>query len=123
VQLGRESGDNASPGNRRHCIRAKAYISENINRRLSVSDVANAIGVSKNYLTNVFKEGEGIPLTEYINRCKLSYMTEFMRRYGYSLTEAAEHVGYQDANYVSRLFKKYYGMTVSDYRKTMEKKG
>jgi predicted dehydrogenase len=37
--------------------------------------------------------------------------------------EAAEHVGYQDANYVSRLFKKYYGMTVSDYRKTMEKKG
>jgi AraC-like DNA-binding protein len=50
-------------------------------------------------------------------------MTELIRRYGYSLTEAAEHVGYQDANYVSRLFKKYYGMTVSDYRKTMEKKG
>lgn len=44
-------------------------------------------------------------------------MTELMRRYDYSLAEACEHVGYQDPNYVSRLFKKYYGTTISRYRK------
>ena len=113
----------ASPGRQRYCEKAKTFVSRNIHRSLTVGEIAGHLGISKNYLTNVFKEGEGIPLTEYISRCKLSHMTELIRRYGYSLTEAAEHVGYQDANYVSRLFKKYYGMTVSDYRKTMEKKG
>ena len=113
----------ASPGRQRYCENAKTFVSRNIHRSLTVGEIAGHLGISKNYLTNVFKEGEGIPLTEYLSRCKLSHMTELIRRYGYSLTEAAEHVGYQDANYVSRLFKKYYGMTVSDYRKTMEKKG
>lgn len=110
-------GEEISPGNRRYCDRAKTFISENIDRRLSVSDVANAVGVSKNYLTNVFSGSEGVPLMEYINRRKLSYMLELIRRYGYTLAQAGEHVGFTDANYVSRIFKRYYGMTLTEYRR------
>lgn len=110
-------GGDVSPGNRRYCDRAKTFISENIDRRLTVSDVANAVGVSKNYLTNVFSGSEGIPLMEYINRRKLSYMLELIRRYGYTLAQAGEHVGFGDANYVSRIFKRYYGMTLTEYRR------
>ena len=109
--------DTVSPGNRRYCERAKAYISENIDRRLTVSDVAGAVGVSKNYLTNVFSASEGIPLMEYINRRKLSYMTELIRRYDYTMAQAGEHVGFTDANYVSRIFKRYYGMTLTEYKR------
>ncbi len=112
--------DTVSPGNRRHCARAKAYISENINRKLSVADVASAIGVSKNYLTNVFSSSEGIPLTEYINRSKLSYMMVLIRRYGYTLSQAGKHVGLTDVNYISRIFKRYYGMTVTEYKRNLE---
>lgn len=107
----------ASPGIQRYCERAKTFVSRNISRSLTVGEIAGHLGISKNYLTNVFKEGEGIPLTEYISRCKLNHMTELMRRYGYSLAQAAEHVGYGDPNYVSRLFKKYYGATVTRYLK------
>ena len=114
--------DPVSPGNRRHCNRAKTFISQNIDRRLSVSEVAEAVGVSKNYLTNVFSNSEGIPLMEYINRNKLSYMLELIRRYGYSLSEAGEHVGFSDVNYISRIFKRYYGMTVTEYKRSLEKK-
>lgn len=116
VQTSGQAGD-VSPGNRRYCERAKSYISENIDRQLTVSDVANAVGVSKNYLTNVFSGSECIPLMEYINRSKLSYMLELIRRYGYTLTQAGEHVGFTDANYVSRIFKRYYGMTFTEYRR------
>jgi AraC-like DNA-binding protein len=114
--------DTVSPGNRRYCDRAKAYITENINRKITVSEVAEAAGVSKNYLTNVFSNSEGIPLMEYINRNKLSYMLELIRRYGYSLSEAGEHVGFSDVNYISRIFKRYYGMTVTEYKRSLEKK-
>lgn len=113
--------DTVSPGNRRHCVRAKAYISENISCRLSVSDVASAIGVSKNYLTNVFSSTEGIPLMEYINRSKLSYMMILIRRYGYTLAQAGKHVGFTDVNYISRIFKRYYGMTVTEYKRSLER--
>lgn len=110
----------ASPGNRRHCARAKAYISQNINRRLTVGDVAAAVGVSKNYLTNVFSSSEGIPLMEYINRSKLSYMLVLMRRYGYTLAQAGKLVGFTDVNYISRIFRRYFGMTVTQYKRSLE---
>ena len=117
-----QDGENTvSPGNRRHCIRAKAYISENISQRLTVSDVANAIGVSKNYLTNVFSSTEGLPLMEYINRSKLSYMMILIRRYDYTLAQAGKHVGFTDVNYISRIFKRYYGMTVTEYKRSLER--
>ncbi len=113
--------DTATPGNRRHCIRAKAFISENIDKRLTVSDVANAIGVSKNYLTNVFSSTEGMPLMEYINRSKLSYMMLLIQRYGYTLSQAGKHVGFSDVNYISRIFKRYYGMTMTEYKRSQER--
>lgn len=116
-----DASDTVSPGNRRHCARAKAFISQNIDRRLSVRDVADAIGVSKNYLTNVFSSSEGITLMEYINRSKLSYMTVLIRRYGYTLAQAGKHVGMTDVNYISRIFKRYYGMTVTEYKRSLDR--
>ncbi len=106
-----------SPGNRRYCERAKAYISEHLDQKLSVSEVANAVGVSKNYLTNVFSSSEGLPLVEFINRRKLSCMIELIRRYHYTLAQAGEHVGFTDTNYISRIFKRYYGMTLTEYKR------
>ena len=109
--------DGISPANHRYCSQAKSFISENIGSKISVSEVAEAVGLSKNYLTNIFSLSEGITLTEYINRRKLSYMMELIRRYGYTLAEAGEHVGYTDVNYISRMFKRYYGMTVTEYKR------
>ena len=110
------TGSGISPGNRRYCQRAKAYISEHIHRKITVGQIADALGISKNYLTNIFKDTEHISLMEYINRRKLSHMLELMRRYGYSISQGAECVGFSDANYVSRIFKRYYGVTIREYR-------
>ena len=121
AQQAQIGSDTATPGNRRHCIRAKAFISENIEKRLTVSDVATAVGVSKNYLTNVFSSTEGMPLMEYINRSKLSYMMLLIQRYGYTLSQAGKHVGFSDVNYISRIFKRYYGMTMTEYKRSQER--
>ena len=114
--------DPVSPGNRRYCQRAKAFVSENIHRRLTVGEVAAAVGVSKNYLTNIFSSSEGVPLVEYINRRKLSYMLEMVSRYGYTLAQAGEQVGYGDVNYISRIFRRYYGMSYSQYKQHRDEK-
>ena len=56
-------------------------------------------------------------MIEYINRRKLTHMLELIRRYGYTLAEAGSHVGYTDVNYISRLFKKFYGMNITEYKR------
>jgi len=108
-----------SPSNQRYCDLAKAYISENIHRRVTIGEIAEAVGVSKNYLTNLFSKNEGLSPIEYVNRRKLLYMVELIRRYGYTLAEAGEHVGYLDVNYISRIFKRYYGVTVTEYKQNL----
>lgn len=109
--------DIISPGNRRYCERAKQYIAENINKKMSVSEIAKSAGVSKNYLTNIFSRSEGVSLIEYINRRKLSHMLDLMENEGYTLTQAGEKIGITDTNYISRIFKRYYGMTLTEYRR------
>lgn len=109
--------DNASPGNRRYCDRAKQYIAQNIEKKISVGEIATAAGVSKNYLTNIFSQSEGMPLIEYINRRKLTHMLALIDSENYSLSQAGEQVGISDPNYISRIFKRYYGMTFSEYKR------
>lgn len=116
---GRESRAGASPSRLRYCREAEEYIRANITRRLTVAEVAAHVGINKNYLTNIFSETVGMPLVEYVNRLKLNHVTELILRRGCGIREAAEQVGIDNANYVSRMFKKYYGVTVSQYKRTV----
>lgn len=104
-----------TPANRYLCKRVKTYISGHLSEQIRVGDIAASIGVSKNYLTTVFSKTEGMPLTEYINKLRLAHLTDLVRKYGYSLSEAGEQVGFSDANYLSRIFKKYTGMTFTEF--------
>lgn len=112
---GMEAENPLSPGQQMLCRRAKAYISDHISAPIRVQEIADAVGVSKNYLTNIFSRCEGKPLTEYINRLKLAQLAELVRKYGYTLSEAGEQVGLPDSSYVSRIFRRYYNMSFTEY--------
>lgn len=100
----------------RYCRIAEKYALDNISRHISIEEIATHAGISKNYLTNIFSEYKGMPITEYINRMKLNHMLELMKRFGYSATEAGEYIGIENVNYISRMFRKYYGMTIREYK-------
>ena len=91
---------------------------KNIDKKLTVKEIAEYVGVSRNYLTNLFTANEGVSLIEYVNRRKLAYMVELIRRYGYTLQQAGLHVGFTDVNYISRIFRQYYGMTFVEFKRT-----
>ncbi len=114
----RDTEENASPpACVRYCSQAEKYAMDNLHRHIMVEEIADHIGISKNYLTNIFSKYKGMPLTEYINRMKLNHMLELMRRFGYSARKAGEYVGLDNVNYISRIFKKYYGVTIKEYVK------
>lgn len=105
------------PSYRRYCQKAKEYISQHVDRHISVDEIANYVGINKNYLTNIFSICEKSHISEYINRIRLNRLKELITKYNYSIKDASEAVGFSDANYVSRIFKKYYGITLSEYRR------
>lgn len=111
-----ESNGAVSPSCIRYCTAAEKYAMDNIGRHIMVEEIADHIGISKNYLTNIFSKYKGMPITEYINRMKLNHMLELMLRFGYSAQRAGEFVGLDNVNYISRIFKKYYGVTIKEYR-------
>ena len=109
----------STPSHVRYCREAKQFIAENTDRRLSVGEIAAAVGISKNYLTSIFSATVGMPIVEYVNRMKLSHMAELMLRFNWNIREAAEHVGIDNANYASRMFRKYFGVTISEYKRSV----
>lgn len=109
-----------SPGNVYICKRVKTIISSHMNENLSVGEIASQLGLSKNYLTTVFSKTEGLPLTEYMNRLRVSQIEDLVRKYNLTLSEVAPQVGLSDLNYVSRLFKKYVGVSFREYKNRLK---
>ena len=104
-----------SPSYRANCKKAEEFIEANITRRIKIDEIARAVGISKNYLINIFSKYKGMGLSEYINRVKLNRLLLMMTRYGYSMKQSCEALGYDDVNYVSRIFSKYYGVPLREY--------
>ena len=101
----------------RHCQAVRSYVAEHIQQKLSVAEIAAHIGVSHNYLSQLFSETMGSSLVEYINRQRIQTAQQFLTQYDASLEHLAETVGISDPKYFCRLFKKYTGITVTEYKK------
>lgn len=95
---------------------ALAYIQENYNRKISLASVSDHIGLSSGYLCRIFKEETGVSINACINSLRMIRAGELLKDQNSYIKEVAVSVGFEDQLYFSRLFKRYYGMTPSEYR-------
>ena len=54
----------------------------------------------------------------YLNRLRVSKAAVLLEQKNMKIYEAAEKVGYHNANYLSRMFKEIMGLTVEEYKKS-----
>lgn len=97
-------------------LRIKKYIEKNINGKILLADIAEALGKNANYLNDVFKKINGVSIISYINELKMKKMAILIADKGFSVKEAATQVGISDVNYASRIFKQKMGMSISEYK-------
>ena len=95
--------------------KAKEYIHSHLSQQLKVNTIAQAVHVSPNYLGKIFQAETGEYLTDYINRSKIDHAKELLAARERSVTQIAELVGIPDQRYFSKLFKKYCGVTPTEY--------
>lgn len=83
---------------------------------LRVSDLADELGITRNYLFTLFKEAMGHSPLEYITSFRLSRARELLAGTEYSIDGISYSCGYEDPAVFSRAFKRKYHMTPSRYR-------
>lgn len=101
-------------------IIALSYIDEHLFEPIALSDVADHLHLSREYLSSEFSRHTGIPMTKYINTQKITACM-FLICTGSNQAEAAKATGFSDAKYFSRLFKQNYSMTPSHFRDNLLK--
>jgi YesN/AraC family two-component response regulator len=98
----------------------KKYIQEDFgNKNLCLNTIADQFHISPVYLSKFFKEQSGIKFIDYLNTYRLERGKELMENPGRSIHEISDQVGYLSSNTFIRVFKKYFGITPGEYRKSL----
>ena len=93
-----------------------AYIKQNIDKDLSVSELADRAAMNPEYFTKLFKKRTGFNLKEYIDREKMETAKMLLHSTELSITMVADHVGYADYNSFTRRFKQIVGCAPMEFR-------
>lgn len=96
----------------RYARESLVYLSYHYGENNVIDALSSKIGISKNYLSRVFKAHTGCTVVHYINQFRC-YRAMSLIAEGVSVTNAAMQVGYNDYNYFSRVFKQLVGFSPS----------
>lgn len=83
---------------------------------LSVRALANSVYLTPTYLSALFKRKTGKTIGEYITGVRMEQAVKLLRDSSLKLYQVALQVGYEDANYFAKIFKKHVGVSPSTFR-------
>ena len=91
------------------------YIEENYtDSKINLTSVAQTFGFSSSYLSRKFKQETGRNFIEYLTECRMKKAVELAAQ-NVKMFRASSEVGIPDPNYFGRCFKKYTGVSYSEW--------
>lgn len=93
------------------------YIRIHHMRNLSLEEVAENVHVSPYYLSHLFREKLGVTFVEYVTGVRMEMAKNYLLHTRLPIAAIAEKLGYDDAGYFGKVFRKYTGMTPKNYRR------
>ena len=91
------------------------YIKDNLGRKLQLGEVALLFGFSQNYLSSLFSKYGGCSFVEYTTNAKVQAAKEMMASGDYKMYEISDKLGFENAFYFSKVFKKVEGKSPREY--------
>ncbi len=125
LQAGREeSAERLSEGELRFRDAFLAYLENNLdNGDVSAEDIASALHISRSVLFDKCRTLLGKAPTEYLRDLRFGKAAEMIAEGSLTIAEIAYRTGFNDAHYFSKAFKKRFGVTPSEYRKSFGARG
>jgi YesN/AraC family two-component response regulator len=84
---------------------------------LYLDHIAEIVETSPKYFSSYFKKTFGVNYVEYLNKVRLSHAKELLKDRSLTIGEIGEKTGYLNSSTFTTTFKKYYGISPSEYRK------
>ncbi|MEG0094316.1 MAG: AraC family transcriptional regulator [Erysipelotrichaceae bacterium] len=95
------------------------YINENIYESLTIEEICHKFSISRSSLQTLFKNNLNIAPKQYISDLKLNKSKLLIKESMYTISEISSKLGFTSIHYFSRKFKQQFGITPSDYAKTI----
>jgi AraC-like DNA-binding protein len=99
-----------------------AYMKANIDKILSVDDLANEFEFSGSHYSSLFRAKTGTSPIDYFIKLKIDYACQLLSQSNLKIKDIATKIGYDDTFYFSRIFKKINGKSPRDYKKSIRLK-
>lgn len=99
--------------------KAKQYVEEHLESRIMLSDVADHVNISPSYLSSLYKKMHKQNFVDYINSRKMERACEMLRTGDYRIYEISYRLGFENAYYFTRVFKRFIGMKPTEYQRKM----
>ncbi len=97
------------------------FINENLSEPLTVEAICQKYAISRSTLQALFKKNMNVGPKHFINERKLAQSKLLIKENKYTLSEVSEMLSYTSIHYFSRTFKKRFGITPSEYAKSIYK--
>lgn len=91
-------------------------VATNLSQDTTVKTIADRVFLHPVYLSKVFKAETGESLSEWIIGMKMERALYLLKNTNKKIYEITSELGYQNPQYFSKTFKKYYGMTPQEFR-------
>lgn len=92
------------------------YINDNVAYNITLSQLSEALFVTKNHLCKQFKKTTGLTISEYIKLRRISIAKKKLQFSDMSVSDVSLACGFSNFSYFSKLFRKYEGITPTQYR-------
>lgn len=102
--------------------KCKDFIFSHLHDRITLEDLAVEADCNPNYLSQLFKECEGISISGYILQEKITRAKNLLIYSDYSYIEIATYLGFSSQSHLGTQFKKHTGYTLRQYREIYGRK-
>lgn len=94
----------------------KNYIDMRYSEDISLSFISQKYFIHPNYFCRIFRNIIGESFSDYLTRIRMVRAGELLRSSGLKLNRICEIVGYDDPRYFSQVFKRFFGVSPSEYQ-------
>ncbi len=96
---------------------AAYYLSSNIPKDITLSEIAAYADAAPAYLSNLFHQQTGLTIKQYQQKIRLEYACRLLRTTDAKVSDVAKQSGFGDRRYFTKVFKETYGTSPQEYRK------
>lgn len=102
--------------NRQVIDNIKKYIRQNYEKDLTLEEIAASVYLSPYYAARMFKNAQGMTIMNYVTKVRVEEAKKLLRNPRFQVEEIAQKLGYNDASYFSKVFRRSEGMSPTQFR-------